>query len=351
MDFYVENLKKQVIDQTNNHDEIIIISGYFSADILYAIAKTNKKVTFYYGMYIKNGITQLKLNALKKLESDYSNFSAYFVIGYHVHSKCYIFKENGIIKYALVGSANVSNDGLSSGKNSELLVSVDLNPKTICDLNDFTKEVHIASKPINDPSIIINPPIMRSISVVLNKNNSRVFSGNQLVDNIPLYVYRNKKKVVLESSGLNWGMQKGHTSNSKYAEAYIPIKAFDIDTYPLIIPPLGIVGSGSGGKITRRQNPVTVTWDDNTVMKMLFQGDGPERPTKSRRITGQPYREYPKQLTTDSGGSELGEYLRKRLKVGPRALITYKDLKNYGRDFITLTLVGPNEYEADFSNS
>ncbi len=349
MDFYVEDLKNQVINQTYNHDEIIIISGYFSADILEEIAKTNKTVKFYYGMYTKNGITQLGLNALKNMQKNYNNFSAYFVIDYHVHSKCYIFKENGNIKYALVGSANVSNGGLGSGKNSELLVSVELNQTTIGNLDNFTKEVNDASISINDP-LIINSPIKRSNALVLHKNNSRVFSGNPLVDNIPLYMYKNKKKVVPQSSGINWGLQNGHTSNSSYAEAYIPIKAYDIDTYPLIIPPLGIVGSGSGGKNTRRQNPVTVTWDDNTVMKMLFQGNGPQRPTQSKRKSGEPYREYPKQLTTDSGGSELGKYLRKRLKVGSHDLITYNDLKNYGRDYITLILIGPNEYEADFSS-
>lgn len=346
MSFYVEKLKSEIIRNAAASDEIIIISGYYSSDMLIEIAKLNKKTMFYYGMYGKSGITPLQVKALHNIIELYPSFSANVVFDYHVHSKCYIFKRNNIIINALVGSANVSINGLESGKNSEILI--DAEEVYFAAIDAFSKEVITASVPYDDPNIV---PSSHNFSVSRKSltQKGRIYSGSPFVDNIPLFVYSGKKKVVTRSSGLNWGLQSGHTARSSaFAEAYIPIKAYDIDTYPLIIPPLGIIGSGTGGRKTRRLSPVTVTWDDGTVMDMLFQGNGPERPTRSHRSAKDPYREYPKQLTTNEGGIVLGEYLRTRLGVGGRDLITYDDLKKYGRDYITLTLVGTDNYEADF---
>lgn len=250
--------------------------------------------------------------------------------------------------HILVGSANASTNGLSSGRNSEILVDV-LDPTDQSEILTFASEVASESVHYNDP-LIAPVSKARSTSGRVLSAKGRIYSGNPFVDNIPLYNYdKAGKKEVNQSSGLNWGLQGGHASKkSPFAEAYIPIKAFDIDTYPLIVPPLGTVGSGSGGKSTRRLGPVTVTWDDGIVMQMLFQGNGPTRPTPAKRVPGTPFREYPKQLTTDEGGVVLGEYLRKRLGVGGRSLITYRDLSRYGRDYITLTLISTGNYEADF---
>ena len=346
MSLYVEKLKNEVISKASLSDEIIIISGYFSADMLSIVAKLNKKTMFYYGMFNRSGITPLQYKSLEIIETQNPKFSASIVFDYHVHSKCYIFKKDGSIFAAMVGSANVSVSGLDCGKNSEILVDVD--PECFPSVELYANEVSGASVKYNDTIIV---PSVKSISSArkITTPKGRVYSGSPFVDNIPLFVYSGKKKEVLQSSGLNWGLQKGHTTRaSDFAEAYIPIKAYDIDTYPLIFPPLGMVGSGTGGKSTRRLGPVIVTWDDGTVMQMLFQGNGPTRPTPSKRLPGTPYKEYPKQLTTNEGGVALGRYLRNRLGVSGRALITYDDLKRYGRDFITLTLIDTDNYEADF---
>ena len=102
------------------------------------------------------------------------------------------------------------------------------------------------------------------------------------------------------------------------------------------------------GKITRRQSAIDVLWDDGTSMQMHFEGNGPKRPTPSNRKPGDPFREYPKQLTSSGAGIVLGEYLRKRLNVGGRVPITYTDLVNYGRDYVTFTLTNAGNYELDF---
>ena len=83
-------------------------------------------------------------------------------------------------------------------------------------------------------------------------------------------------------------------------------------------------------------------------MKMLFQQDGLEVPSKSKRAPGAPFRVYPKALTANSGGVELGLYFQKRLGLANNAVITYNDLRKYGRDYVTLTLTNAGIYELDF---
>lgn len=348
MSTWIENLKSKVLSYSSSSDEIIIISGYYSPNILADVALLGITTTFYYGMYDNDGITPVQHAKLGTLETLFPNFTANIVYSYHVHTKCYIFKKARLVTHILVGSANASTNGLESGRNSEMLVDV-LDPVDQADILTFANEVDAASVHYNDPLIVPTVRAKSSSRFILTPRG-RIYSGNPFVDNIPLYDYNKAgKKEVLTSSGLNWGLQGGHVSKkSLYAEAYIPIKAYDIDTYPLIVPPLGIVGSGTGRKRTRRLGPVTVTWDDGTVMQMLFQGNGPTRPTPAKRVSGAPFREYPKQLTTNEGGTVLGEYLRRRLGVGGRSLITYRDLSRYGRDYITLTLISTGNYEADF---
>lgn len=144
---------------------------------------------------------------------------------------------------------------------------------------------------------------------------------------LPLYSFDAKgRKYVPKASGLNWGLQGGHSrKGAGYAEAYIPITGEIVDNYPLMIPSFPSARVTTTGKSTRRYDSITVLWDDLTVMEMLFEGNGVERPTRSRPA-GTPYFAYPKQLTsgtaTGGGGAELGEYIRKRLGVSPRKVIT-----------------------------
>ena len=340
----VEQLEQLVIDHANAHDDVLIISGYFSSDVIEDIAKTGKNVTFYYGMYPWSQITTLQHNSFQKLESLYSNLTINIVTDYHVHTKCYLFT-SPTDEIALIGSANCSSSGLLSDKNCEMLI--DVNDSThIADLKKYASEIDSASVHYDDPIIV--PYVRGSTSRKrISTYKGRNYSGNPFVANIPLYVYKGKRKVVPKGSGINWGLQKGHTSTkSVYAEAYIPIKTFDLKYNAAMFPPCGAVGAGAGGKKTRRLSPVTVTWDDGTVMTMLFQGTQ-EYPSAGSKTAG-PRIIYPKQLSENTGGSILGEYLRKRMGVPPRKMITISDFKKYGRDYITLTYISPGNYEADF---
>lgn len=350
MSISVDNLESLVMTNVNSSDKISIVSGYFSIDILEKIASTGIPAAYYYGMYLKNGISQSAYDGLKRLEVTYPSFKAFIPLSFHVHTKCYLFQNKGTTINAFVGSANCSSSALATTPKSELLMPVD-NPIDIAFLENYIKDVAAASVPFDDPLIFT---ATKSHTLAVSKARQRKapaswnhYSGNPFSAIIPLYYMNKGKPVVHAVDGLNWG-NGPHPSTGPAKESVIPIRSFQIDNYPTLIPFNGSVGSGSGGKCTRMQSPIDMTWDDGTKMTMLFQQGGPQRPNPGQRTAGAPYRVYPKALTTSSGGSELGAYIRNRLGLAIDADITYDDLRNYGRDYITLTLTNAGDYELDF---
>ncbi len=350
MSIFVDNLESLVMTNAASSDEIIIISGYFSIDIIENIAKYGIPTTFYYGMYLRNGISPSYYSAFQRLEATYPNLKINIPIAYHVHTKCYIFKKAGITTSALIGSANASSSALATTTNSELLAPIDsVSDKEF--LNNYAKEIDTASIHFDNPLIIpytktkaLSPSAKRSKKT---PNSWNKYTGNPFSAIIPLYYMHNGKPTVQNVDGLNWG-NGPHASTSSDMESVLPIRKFHIENYPLLIPFNGTVGSGSGGKVQRMQNPINMTWDDGTKMTMIFQQGGVEIPSKSKRNPGDAYRQYPKALTSNSGGIELGVYIRKRLGLPPDATVTYDHLRKYGRDYVTLTLTNDGNYELDF---
>lgn len=347
----VSALNDLIMKNVTESDEITIISGFFSIDVLENIAKTGIPITFYYGMYLKNGLSSAYNNSFKRLEATYTNLHIYIPIIYHVHTKCYIFKKSSTIIQAFVGSANCSSSALNTSDNSELLMPVEKQSDKDF-LNQYAKSIKNDSVHFDDPLITVTAK-SKTLSVSKKRakgtpNSWNKYSGNPFSAIIPLYYMKNGKPVVHDVDGLNWG--KGpHASKNPTIESVIPIRKFQVENHPLLIPFNGTRGSGSGGKIQRMQNPIEVTWDDLTIMKMVFQQIGVEIPSKAKRAPGDAYRQYPKALTSNSGGEELGIYLRNRLGLRSNAVVTYKDLRKYGRDYVTLTLTAAGNYELDFS--
>ncbi len=351
MSIHVDNLESLVMTNVGTSDEIIIISGYFSVDILEKIAKTGITTSFYYGMYLRNGISASYYNAFRTLEATYPNIKIYIPIAFHVHTKCYMFKQSGNTVNALVGSANCSSSALATTANSELLTPV-TDAADISFLDNYATDIATASVHYTSPLIVptakgkaLSVSSARAKKAPKSWNN---YTGNPFSAIIPLYYIKKGKPVVHDVDGLNWG-NGPHASKSPHMESVLPIRKFHVDNYPLLIPFNGTVGSGSGGKIQRMQNPIVMTWDDGTKMTMLFQQGGTEVPSKGKRAPGAAYRQYPKALTASSGGEELGIYLRNRMGLPTSAVITYKDLRNYGRDYVTLTLTAAGNYELDFN--
>jgi len=228
-----------------------------------------------------------------------------------------------------------------------------INSTDIAELIAYEREIQRDSLHFDDSSIIVSvgatgKPLRASGARATSAPKSwNCYSGNPFSAIIPLYYMKNKKPTVHDVDGLNWG-NGPHASKGPDMESTIPIRKFQIENYPSLIPFNGKVGTGAGGKVTRMQSPFEVTWDDGTIMKMVFQQGGPEIPPKSKRSPSAPFRIYPKALTADSGGVELGKYIRKRMGLSSSAVITYNDLRKYGRDYVVLSLTNAGNYELDF---
>lgn len=355
----VERLMHYLIEAIDQHDELVVISGYSSPDVIEAIAKKEKPVCFYYGMYGAEGVTERQLENFRCLQRKYDNLTIYLVHTHRVHTKCYLLFQNSQLKHALVGSANFSSNGLLGIKNSEMLVELNDNELAtdsnyLNQLNTYWTEIQSTSVNCTDPMVVVRPKAKPKRSV-FRKEGKEIFplTGNPYVAIMPFYSIKDGRKVINRGSGINWGLQKGHTKqSSEFKEAYLPVYVELIENYPLLFPPFPEIRTTSEGKKTRKADPVTVLWDDGTVMQMIFSGGGVERPTEGKRNPGDPFREYPKQFTSADGGGEiLGKYLRTRMNVGAKSLITLADFKRYGRDYVTLTYIAPGYYEADFSNA
>lgn len=352
----VDELKEFVIDNAKKSDNIIIVSGYFSPDIIDEIAKLNVQFSFYYGMYAIDRISDIVYKKMKNIEASNSNLTLKFVNMQRVHTKCYLFYKNGKMFNALVGSANCSRQGLSSPANSEMLVELNAdvlkNSDYLARLDKYYQDIDKISLNVNDSGI---KPYSKKVTIKRKRNKkSRVpVTTDPCVAIMPLYkLDKNGKRTTYFGGGPNWGNQNGNTAKHQDAmEAYIPIFAEHLDKYPLLFQAYPVNRKTTGGKSTRKSDPVTVIWDDGEMMTMTFQGS--QRPYPSKES---PLIVYPKQLSygddsTNKGGAVLGAYLRKRMNVDPFHVITVKDLDKYGRDYIVLTYVSPGLYQADFSGT
>lgn len=353
----VENLIGSLIRNIDECDEVVIISGYSSPDVIETVAKLGKPISFYYGMYGAEGITERQLESFRSLQETYANLKIQLVFKHRVHTKAYLFMKNNQIIHAMIGSANFSSNGLLGVKNSEMLVELNKmelveDSQYLSQLETYRNDIDAISIDCTDSKVITRAKITPKQSTFRKKGHD-IFplTGNPHVAIMPFYSIEKGKKVINKRSGINWGLQRGHVKkSSKYKEAYIPVTSTLIDNYPVIFPPFPDIRTTTTGKATRKSDPVTVLWDDGVVMQMIFSGGGVERPTKGKRKPGDPFREYPKQFTSADGGGEiLGKYLRNRMGVAPKDLIRMSDFKKYGRDYVILTYIAPGYYEADFS--
>ena len=127
-------------------------------------------------------------------------------------------------------------------------------------------------------------------------------------------------------SGLNWGQNS--SNHTRRDDAYIAIRADDIRNTEHFFSPLSMLPSNvSGGREQRNNDPILVSWDDGTQMRMLFEG--------VQNVDGQ---EYPKQLCSFPEKNTLGKYLRDRIGISHGTAVLKGHLNTYGRTSITIGL-------------
>lgn len=331
---FFSNLKDEVMFLASQSDEVIVISGYVGPITIEELAQKCPKTTVVYGMYGRDGISSYLHKALCLLSASHNDLKILYSTS-GTHTKCYIFFKEKKIKHILVGSANLSEHGLSSPENTELLTYLSDDNFTL--VRYYIQSILSNSIPCDSDAVV-------SLATVLPKARTKrvLLPLNPLSVSMPLYYIDSstKEKQTQRASGLNWGNSNNHHKKTGAMEACIPVSSKHIDNYPLLFPPKQLSRTSSDGKSTRVNDPIEIIWDDGYVMKAIFSGNGPVR---NERV-------YPKQLTSnDGGGVELGGYIRSRMKLDERHVIEYSDLQKYGRDDITLTYIQEGIYAADFS--
>lgn len=330
---FYENLDKIIFSRNElfNCDELIIVTGYIGPHPVSQLKSLPIKSTVIYGMYGSDGIRKSLHDALLQENKKLPNTKiVYSTIP--VHSKIYIWKKNGEIVHALVGSANFSTNGLTTPFKEVLAETT-------------TDTFELLNKYVNtilDKSIICENAIVSSNK----KKNDRYIdfiTYDKDVCSMPLYIMKENIPIVPEKSGINWGMASLSGSHVNINDAYIKIDVEMIKNYPQLFPPKQKNPSNDSGKIGHRHNDnIEIIWDDGTSMIGLLEG------TIKTEINGIK-KMYPKQISTTPSNSELGKYLRKRLGKNDGELITYEDLKSYGRAYIDVSLQGDGIYYFDFS--
>ncbi|UOE95101.1 restriction endonuclease PLD domain-containing protein [Alkalihalobacillus sp. LMS39] len=324
---FTDNLEQIIFNrhQYVECDELIIISGYVGPSPIQRLSTLPIRTTVVYGMYGSESISYRLHNALIGLNNPPHTEILYSNIP--VHTKCYIWRRNGNITYALIGSANFSTNGLNIPQREALAETTN---DTFGELNNYISMV--LSNSVQCNTVIITPTIPRPAIVP-----PPTTLGNDVGTNICfMELYNPRTNEVPPSSGLNWGFSAGHTVPG---DAYITIRTSHIREFPNLFPPKQThPTSRAAGRPHRQNDSVELIWDDGTLMNALLEG--------TQTVSDL---QYPKQLSSFPSKNTLGAYIRRRLSLSSTDPVTKADLDHYGRDNISISLLQNGAYFVDFS--
>lgn len=329
---YYTDLEEKVLETPSSEvDNFIVLSGYIGVDPIKKLSDLppNIHATVIYGMYGSDSISAPLHEALLELQSNLSNIEILYST-IPVHSKVYFWRKGSDITNALIGSANFSVSGL---RNNYKEILTDMSESSYFDFQIYYDYVRERCIPCTDACI--------KVRKVSKFPRTSVQLQPLFAHGICRVSFLDKKGLVPQKSGLNWGCSGGHVSQG---DAYIRITMDYIRMFPKMFPPKkyvdGIQNENSSGRKNRENDEVELIWDDGTVMVGLLEGQ------VYNKYDGMI---YPKQLSTSPQKSILGVYLRNRLGVDLNHVITKSDLRKYGRTHIDISLIGEGMYYMDFS--
>lgn len=273
---YTENLEEIIFHRHEIHesDEFIVLSGYLGPTPVARLKQLPFNSTVIYGMYGSEGIKPMLHNSLTSIHNDIDKLNIFYS-QLPVHSKCYVWRKQGEIIHALVGSANFSTNGLTTPYREVL-----------------AETTYDTFRPLNT-----------YIQHILNNSISCLEIGSQrIIDNFITTDFCDMTLLgidgeVQNAAGLNWGQNpSNHTTPN---DAYIPIRAQHIRDYPNFFQPkqLNPQHTDTRGRMQRHNDSIEIIWDDGTTMEGLLEGSQP--------INGII---YPKQISSFPEKSQLGEY-------------------------------------------
>lgn len=334
---FYENLEEIIFSRHETHDcdELVILSGYVGPTPVHRLGTLPVKSTVIYGMYGSEGIQRKLHTALVSENQELEDVEVLYST-IPIHSKCYVWKKDGKVVHALVGSANFSVNGLTMPYKEVL---AETTTDTFYPLNTYLNS--ILAKSISCEDAVFKE----------NKRRSREEEDlpgaeyNRDICTVPLYVMEKGQFVVPKASGLNWGMASLNGSHVNINDAYFPIAKKLVRRYPALFPikqttPEDLPSTARKGH--RHNDNIEIIWDDGTTMTGLLEGS---QDIEIEGITGK----YPKQISTTPNKSTLGMYMRERLGVKEGEFVTYDDLLAYGRTSVDISLMGEGIYYFDFS--
>lgn len=307
-------------------DEFLIITGYIGPNPFGKLKNLPLQCQVIYGMYGTDSISEKLHQTLQKINSQSTNTNLFYSQS-AVHAKCYLWRKNGLIIDALIGSANFSRNGLAT-PGREILVEA--NPTVFSELQAYYNTVLNNSLPCDSSLIKLKTKTTTQTSI------------QRLTEcRLSFLIEKNKQWIVPEKSGINWGansIQMGGTSHTCIGDAEIRITKEAIQNFPHLFPPKLGTPNKRSGKLQRQNDEIELIWDDGTVMKGLLEQNLPQGDLI-----------YPKAICSSESKAELGLYLRRRIGVSPTHIITKTDLEQYGRTDITISLQAEGVYYVDFS--
>lgn len=317
---YYDNLESIIFNRHEffDTDELIVLSGYLGPKPILMLNDLPIKSTVIYGMYGESGIGNKLHEKLVEINEASSKTNVVYS-QIPIHSKCYLWKKEGNVIHALIGSANFSVNGLKTPYREVL---AETTKDTFDPLNDYISKILkksiICSDHIPDSTEKVEMPQM-NIREDLYKVSLLTRSGK-----------------VPAKSGINWGHSSGNVS---VGDAYLRISTNIIRESDMFPPKKNKPDFNIQRENAKKLNEsIEIIWDDGTTMEGLLEGSQP--------IDGIP---YPKQISTRPRKNILGIYLRKRLGLGPDEFVTLEHLKAYGRTDVSISLQSKGVYYCDFS--
>jgi len=315
---YTQDLEEIIFQRHQLHDtdELIVVSGYLGPRPVARLEELPFNSTVVYGMYGSDGIKPSLHSSLLNIQGGVKNLNIFYS-KLPVHSKCYIWRKDGSIIHALIGSANFSVNGLTTPFREVLAETT---------IDTFRPLSHYISHILNN-----------SISC-LEIESERVIEITEEEDEC-LMTLLGRNGQVQNTAGLNWG-QNSSRNHTKPNDAYIPIRTKHIRDFPNLFPPkqLNPLKIDGRGRMQRHNDSIEIIWDDGLTMEGLLEGSQP--------IDGEI---YPKQISSFPAKEELGEYIRNRINVPLGQPVRKHHLERYGRTDIKVSSLGVGVYKFDFS--
>jgi hypothetical protein len=308
-------------------NELFIVSGYASATFLrkhvtdLIKAKIQCKINLIIGMPSKKSDHV----AFVQLHTEFPSVEAYYYAGkVPVHNKIYSWYYNEMPLEGFSGSANYSQQGFNEKMQGNQMCNDDAIEIKNFYLSLLHKSAYIPSVKVNQRVILSNiPHVAGSIPAG---------AVQWIIPDISVRISFLQPDGTLPAgaSGLNWGQRlmnvydkKVHDKTRKIIrrvarnpdQAYLSIKS---DATKL-------------GFLPEKNFTFTLLTDDNKSFDCKVQQDGR------------------KAITTTYDNSEIGKYIRDRLKIPHGTRVTENHLLQYGRTDFTLVKINDETFLFDFS--